>query len=249
MSKPIHPLSYTTQVSSRQVSDFCVAGMPEFDAVSERDTRRWSSASSSIDLHDPPESFESEIYNRSANPSGGFKCGMCERFLSQRSPWGSHRISRSGDMPVTGVLSCHHVFHAECLEQATPKMFKSDPPCPICVKAEEDNLTEQRGFSRLRTGFPRLRPFCEDGPQRTWGCAQVGDCVEGALHAPPRNTMLLLNRNRIKKNLILKGNSSKEFPGKIRKSSSSYSSQHSSGKSVDKEAVASKMTAGPILKS
>jgi hypothetical protein len=100
----------------------------------------------------------------------------------------------------------------------------------------------------VRSGFPRLRPFCEDGPSRPWGCAQVGDCVEGAFHAPPRNTMLLLNRNRIKKNLSLKSNPSKEFPGKLRKSGP-YSSQQLSGKSVDQGADGcSRTTAGPSTK-
>lgn len=46
----------------------------------------------------------------------------------------------------------------------------------------------------------------------------MGDCVEGALYAPPRNTMMLLNRNHIKKNLTLKGNSINYFPCKVGKS-------------------------------
>lgn len=49
---------------------------------------------------------------------------------------------------------------------------------------------------------------------RTWSCAQ-----EGALNAPRRNAMLLLNRNGIKKNLSLEGNSS----GKLKKSGSNSS--------------------------
>ncbi|XP_068332474.1 uncharacterized protein [Pyrus communis] len=252
MSKPIHPLSFPAQTSPRESSDLTVAGFPEYDsATPQRDGHRWSSASSSIDFADVSESFEAEVSGRPCNNvSDGFRCGMCERFLSQRSPWSSRRIVRSGDMPVTGVLSCSHVFHAECLEQTTPKTRKSDPPCPLCARFEEENLQEQQGFSRLRAGFPRLRPISDDGPSRPWGCAQVGDCVEGALHAPPRNSMLLLNRSRIKKNLSLKANLGKEFPGKLRKIGS-HSLQHLSGKSVDQGAVGSsksKMTAGPSFK-
>ncbi|CAN6550517.1 unnamed protein product [Malus baccata var. baccata] len=240
MSKPIHPLSFPAQTSPRESSDLTVAGFPEYDsATPQRDGHRWSSASSSIDFADVSESFEAESSGRPCNNvSDGFRCGLCERFLSQRSPWSSRRIVRSGDMPVTGVLSCSHVFHAECLEQTTPKTRKSDPPCPLCARFEEENLQEQQGFSRLRAGFPRLRPISDDGPSRPWGCAQVGDCVEGALHAPPRNSMLLLNRSRIKKNLSLKGNLGKEFPGKLRKTGS-HSLQHFSGKSVDQGAVGS----------
>lgn len=250
MSKPIHPLSFPTQTPPRELSDFTAAGLAEFDAATQRDAHRWSSASSSIDFADVSESFESEICNKPCNPSDDFRCGLCERFLSQRSPWSSRRIVRSGDMPVTGVLSCRHVFHAECLEQTTPKTRKSDPPCPLCVRLEEENCPEQRGFPRMRSALPKIRPFCEDGPSRPWGCVQVGDCVEGALHVPPRNTMLLLSRNRIKKNLSLKGNSSKEFPGKLKRSGSP-SPQQLGGISVDWGAVGSsksKITGGPSMK-
>lgn len=253
MSKPIHPLSFPSQTLPREASDFTVAGFPEYDAATpQRDGHRWSSASSSVDFTDVSESFEAEISGRHfSNMSEGFRCGLCERFLSQRSPWSSRRIVRSGDMPITGVLSCCHVFHAECLEQTTPKTRKSDPPCPLCARFEEESVPEQQSFSRLRASFPRLRPISDDGPSRPWGCAQVGDCVEGALHAPPRNSMLLLNRSRIKKNLSLKGNSSKEFPGKLRKNGT-YSSQHLSGKSVDQGAVGcskTKITSGLSIKS
>lgn len=246
MSKPIHPLSFPRQTSPGEVSDFAVAGLPEYDAAAQRDAHSWSSASSSLDFADVSEMFETEICTRSCNSSDGLRCGLCERFLSQRSPWSSRRIVRSGDMPVTGVLSCCHVFHAECLEQTTPKMRRNDPPCPLCARLEEENCPELKSCSRSRNSFPKLKPF-EDGPSRPWGCVQVGDCVEGALHVPPRNTMLLLNRNRIKKNLSLKGNSSKEFPGKLKKSGS-YSSQQFSVRAIDQGAVdcsKSKIIAGP----
>ncbi|XP_007046059.2 PREDICTED: uncharacterized protein LOC18610377 isoform X2 [Theobroma cacao] len=248
MSKPIHPLSFPKGTPTTEASDSAVAGFSDDAATPQRDAHRWSSASSSNDFADVSEPFESEIFNRSFIPSDGFKCGLCERFLSQRSPWSSRRIVRSSDMPVAGVLSCRHVFHAECLEQTTPKTRKNDPPCPICVRLEEQNSPEKQVISRLRNGLPRLRPFSEDGPSRTWGCAQVGDCVEGALHAPPRSTMLLLNRSRMKKNLFVKGNSSKEFPGKLRKSGSS-SLQLFGGKSIDQGAVGCSNTiAGPSVK-
>ncbi|XP_057950273.1 uncharacterized protein LOC131145171 [Malania oleifera] len=244
MSKPIHPLSFPTQTPTREASDAAVTGYSENEAATpQRDVHRWSSASSSIDYTDVSEQFDAEISGRSY-ASEGFKCGLCERFLSQRSPWSSRRIVRSGDMPIAGVLSCCHVFHAECLDQITPKTRKNDPPCPLCVKSEEDNSPEQRAFSRLKSGFPRLRPFCEDGPSKPWGCAQAGDCVEGALHAPPQNAMLLLNRNRIKKNLSLKGNSSKDYPGKLRKNGS-CSSQLLTGRPIDQAAVGCSKAAAP----
>lgn len=204
MSKPIHPMSFNDLTTTRDAFDPAVTDFTEFDTSTPlRDGQRWSSASSSQEFADVTESFELETPGRSHFLSDGFKCGLCERFLSQRSPWSSRRIVRSGDMPTIGVLPCCHAFHAECLEQATPKTRKSDPPCPVCVKLEE-NSPDQRSHLRLRTGFPRLKSSRDDGPSRPWGCVQVGDCVEGALHAPPGNTMLLLNRNRIK-NPSLKG--------------------------------------------
>ncbi|KAK3223014.1 hypothetical protein Dsin_010039 [Dipteronia sinensis] len=248
MSKPIYPLSLPTQTPVKEASDAAATSFSDYDASTpQREDHRWSSASSSIDFADVSELFELESYGRSYIPSDGSKCVLCEKFLSQRSPWSSRRIVKSGDMPVVGVLSCRHVFHAECLEQTTPKAHKSDPPCPLCVRSLEENSPDQQVFPRLKNGFPRLRSPCDDGQSRPWGCAQAGDCVEGVLHAPSRNTMTLLNRNRMKKNLSLKGNSSKEFPGKLRKSGS-YSSQLFSGKSVDQGAVGcSKNTAGPNM--
>ncbi|XP_022735665.1 uncharacterized protein LOC111289069 [Durio zibethinus] len=248
MSKPIHPLSFPMVTPTTEASDSGGTGFSDNAGTSQRDAHGRSSSSSSNDFADVSEPFEPDSFGRLCVPSDGFKCGLCERFLSQRSPWSSHRIVRNGDRPVAGVLSCQHVFHAECLEQTTPKTRKNDPPCPICVKLEEQNSPDNRVFSRFRNGFARLRPFSEDCPSRPWGCAQAGDCVEGALHAPSRSTTLLVNRSRMKKNLFMKSNSSKEFPGKLRQSGSS-SSLLFGGKSIDQGAIGcSKTIAGPSVK-
>lgn len=182
-----------------------------------RERHHLSSASGSIDFTEAPDTFECDLLPRSRSPADCFRCGLCERFLSQRSPWSSRRIVKSGDMPVAGVLSCRHFFHAECLEQTTPKARRNDPPCPICVKIEEEHSPDQRMFSKLRNTFPRLKPFSEEAPSKQWGCVQAGDCVEGAFHTPSRNTLLSLNRSQLRKNLSLKG---REYPGKVRKSGS-----------------------------
>lgn len=248
ISKPIHPMSFNDLTTTRDAFDPAVTDFTEFDTSTPlRDGQRWSSASSSQEFADVTESFEFETLGRPHFHSDGTRCGLCERFLSHRSPWSSRRIVRSGDMPTIGILPCCHAFHAECLEQTTPKTRKSDPPCPVCAKLEEESSPDPRGHLRLRNGFPRLKSSRDDGPSRPWGCVQVGDCVEGALHAPPRNAMFLLNRNRIKKSLSLKSNSSKEFPGKVRKSGT-YSSQLFSGRSADGEAIGcSKASAGPSV--
>lgn len=70
-------------------------------------------------------------------PSIDQKCGICLKLLHQKSPWCSHRIVRSNDMPVAGVLPCSHVFHADCLEHVTPKTQMHEPPCPLCLKGLE----------------------------------------------------------------------------------------------------------------
>ncbi|XP_043723892.1 uncharacterized protein LOC122670920 isoform X2 [Telopea speciosissima] len=134
-----------------------------------------------------------------------------------------------------------------CLEQTTPKTHKLDPPCPLCVRSEEI-VAEHGAFSRLRNGFSRLKSFREEGPSRPWGCGQVGDCVEGALHAPPRNTLVLLNQSRLKKHHSLNSNSSKGVPDKLKKNMS-HSSHILNRISVDHGAGGcSKIVAEPALK-
>ncbi|KAE8729866.1 MADS-box protein ZMM17-like [Hibiscus syriacus] len=222
MSKPIHPLSFPMETPTTEASDSTVAGLSDDTATPQRDAHCWSSASSSNDIADISESFESVMFSRSCIPSSGFKCSLCERYLSQRSPWSARRIV-SSDMPVAGALSCGHTFHAECLKQTNTKNSNS---------------------------ISRLKPFSENGPSKSWSCAQVGDCVQGVLQPPPRNrTMLLLNQSHMKKNLFMKVNSSREFPGKLRKSGSSPL-QLFSGKSIYLGAVVcSKTIAGPSMKS
>ncbi|GAU44611.1 hypothetical protein TSUD_241040 [Trifolium subterraneum] len=218
ISKAIHPLSFPDLTTSRDAFDPTV-DYSRFDTSNPlRDSQHSSNSSSSQDSADITESFELETPVHPHTLQDGFRCGLCERFLSQRSPWSSRRIVRSKDLPAAGVLSCCHVFHAECLDQTTPKTRKIDPPCPVCVKLEEQYSLDQRGVLRLRNSFPKFKS---------------GNCVEGAPpHAPPHNAMFLLNRNRIRKNLSLRGNLSKGFPGKVR-NTATYSSQLFIGSSAD----------------
>lgn len=249
MSKAIHPLSFPSETPTRQSYSTGPAGTLEYDAVTpQRDRHHLSSASNSVDFSEAPDSFEYDLLTRSRSPTDCSRCGLCERFLAQRSPWSSRRIVRSGDMPIAGVLSCRHVFHAECLDQTTPKVRKNDPPCPICIKIEEENSPDQRIFSKLRSSFPRLKTFSEDSPSKQWSCVQAGDCVEGALHTPTRSTLLSsLNRGRFRKNLSFKGNAGREFPGKLRKSGS-FSPQLFIGSVEHGGAGSSKTTGGSSLK-
>ncbi|CAD5312673.1 unnamed protein product [Arabidopsis thaliana] len=206
LSKPVHPILHPSDNVRDTASDSA-------DACS------WSSGTpSSIDSVDVPEPVldwnNNSTKAQQVAASSTFKCGLCNRYLSQKSPWGSRSIVRNRDMPVTGVLSCQHVFHVECLDQSTPKIQRNDPLCPICTKQEGEHF-------KSNNIVPRLKPLYEDGPSsRPWGCAQAGDCVESAVNVPPKNTMMMINRNRIRKSLSLRGNSSKDFSRKMKRSNS-----------------------------
>lgn len=117
---------------------------PEPGASSRRDGFRWSNASSYYDFGFEGDAIDvmehiSEKPSRSPYDSARYqKCGLCERFLWQKSPWSSSRIVKNGDLPITGVLPCGHVFHAECLEETTPKAQVHEPPCAVCLKGDND---------------------------------------------------------------------------------------------------------------
>ncbi|KAJ4889926.1 RING/U-box superfamily protein [Raphanus sativus] len=222
LSKPVHPIHHHPSDNARETTS------DSADACS------WSSGTTnsvdSVDVPEPVLEWDNNSSRSQQVASSTFKCGLCNRYISQKSPWGSRSIMRNRDMPVTGVLPCQHVFHAECLDQSTPKTHGNDPPCPVCTKQEGEQSNRSHNFVQ------RLKPLCEDGvATRQWGCAQVGDCVESAVNVPPRNTILMINKNRMRKNLSLRGNSSKDSPRKIKKSNSfamenQVSLVHSKGK-------------------
>lgn len=234
LSKPIHPLSFPEHALEGQETDSPVANastsspMPsEFKAIGEirpsglmdyayasgshGESANWSAASS-MDLTDLSERHDAERSGplRSNNIMDRTRCDLCERLLSKRSPWGSRRIVRTGDLPVAGVLPFCHVYHAECLERTTPKGQKHDPPCPACDRLSGKD-TEQWSICRLRNGFPRLRSLGE-GPSRVWSCAQAGDCVAGAVQIPRASSISLLSRSGHKRHhAASKGESGKDW--------------------------------------
>ncbi|KAJ0076879.1 hypothetical protein Patl1_36489 [Pistacia atlantica] len=53
-------------------------------------------------------------------------CGVCSKLLSE--------------LAVVAVLTCGHVFHAECLENITAEIHKYDPACPVCILGEKKTL-------------------------------------------------------------------------------------------------------------
>ncbi|PKA61828.1 hypothetical protein AXF42_Ash008660 [Apostasia shenzhenica] len=111
---------------------------PDSGANIRREGFRWSN-NSSFDFGADGEvvDFMEHIgFENLASPScpvGQRRCELCYRLLQQKSPWSSQRIIRNRDLPIAGVLPCGHVFHADCLEETTPKSQIQDPPCPLCL--------------------------------------------------------------------------------------------------------------------
>eukprot|EP01018_Ginkgo_biloba_P000389 Gb_07419 [translate_table: standard] len=132
---------------------------PEHGTAAQRERFGWISVSSpdfGWDRESPVQAVMTDvdpkyIFGSASSSSEGFKCGLCERWLSQKSPWSSHRMIRCGDFPASGVLSCGHVYHADCLEQTIPESQKHDPPCPSCAGAPNtplSNIEQSASVSR-----------------------------------------------------------------------------------------------------
>ncbi|GLT42822.1 hypothetical protein SLA2020_168040 [Shorea laevis] len=64
-------------------------------------------------------------------------CGVCSKLLSEKSFWSSQKIIMSNELNVVAVLTCGHVYHAECLENMTSEIDKYDPACPVCTLGEK----------------------------------------------------------------------------------------------------------------
>jgi len=210
---------------------------PGPNTSSRREGFRWSSASSydfgydgeAIDISDHI-SVESQ---RSPTSSMSFlKCSLCERFLRQKSPWSSNRIVRNTNMPVAAVLPCRHVFHADCLEESTPKSEVHDPPCPLCARA-----TDSEGC----VSFSEPLHVALKSALRNQSTSFSSGAAGGSSSAdPPRSDHVLkrnqsalvprrsgsLFRNRFKKQFPFKGRIGKDlFGGRVfRKVGSSSSS-------------------------
>lgn len=66
-------------------------------------------------------------------------CGICTKLLTERSLWGwsSQKIIATNELAVVSVLTCGHVYHAECLDYMIPEINKYDPTCPVCTFGEK----------------------------------------------------------------------------------------------------------------
>ncbi|KAL5209923.1 hypothetical protein ABZP36_005546 [Zizania latifolia] len=209
---------------------------PEPNTSSRREGFRWSNASSydfgydgdAIDISDHI-SVESQ---RSPTSSMRFlKCGLCERFLRHKSPWTSNRIVRNSDMPVAAVLPCRHAFHADCLEESTPKSEVHEPPCPLCVRGNDDegcvSFSEPLHVALRSARRNQGNTFSLGGaggstsanPSRGDHCLKRN---QSALVARRSGTLF---RNRLTKHLPFKGRFGKDlFGGRVFKKVGSSSS-------------------------
>ncbi|XP_021892335.1 uncharacterized protein LOC110810448 [Carica papaya] len=109
----------------------------ELMASSHRD--RWS-------FDNDPFGFNGEKMTRYgsqilASPSVDLQsCGACSKLLSEKSFWSSQKIFANNELSVVAVLTCGHVYHAECLENMTPEIDKYDPTCPVCTFGSRKTL-------------------------------------------------------------------------------------------------------------
>lgn len=168
---------------------------------------------------------------RAASHSEVQKCGLCAKEISQKSPWSFSRIPGSKELPVVGILDCGHVYHAECLDQATPLMHAHDPPCPRCdvekrfqikVQGEStDNLKTigLTGHASIKGKLSRVGVAMEDftglgvsckNSQPSWNHPSSSECSsrKGVVHPSVRSA----ERNFSTKSLLKKQFS---FRGKL----------------------------------
>ncbi|KAH0860559.1 hypothetical protein HID58_088820, partial [Brassica napus] len=139
--------AFTDPVSSFMTSTINHQGSQVEEASSNSSN---STSSNDNKLLDVERSNETQAANQRLEPGSTtqatqHRCGVCKKLLSQKSPWCSHKILRSGDMPAAGVFPCHHVYHVECLDKVTPTSQTRDPSCPACsntIGAFEHELIE-----------------------------------------------------------------------------------------------------------
>ncbi|KAG2705718.1 hypothetical protein I3760_05G069800 [Carya illinoinensis] len=106
-------------------------------ATSRRE--RWSFDSESFGFN--REKLTRSNSRLSTSPSVDLQtCGVCLKLLTEKSSWSSQKIIANIELSVVAVLTCGHVYHAECLENFTPEINKYDPSCPVCTFGEKQTL-------------------------------------------------------------------------------------------------------------
>ncbi|XP_044499219.1 uncharacterized protein LOC123220724 isoform X2 [Mangifera indica] len=192
---------------------------PDPGASSRREGIRWSNASSydfgfDGERLDISEHIEGENLRSPIGHVVNQKCGVCGKLLCQKSPWSSHRIMRDGDMPTAGVLPCCHVFHAECLEQLTPKTQIHEPPCPLCLKTigpVEDSSSVSEPLHMALRSVQRSRGIVISEDLQDHRNTESLDHINNRLRVPHRNDTGSSFKNRLKRHLTFKGKASRDI--------------------------------------
>ncbi|KAG6572052.1 hypothetical protein SDJN03_28780, partial [Cucurbita argyrosperma subsp. sororia] len=121
---------------------------------------RWSFGSESFDFAREKMVRSCSLFSTSPSTDAQ-TCGICSMLLVERSLWTSQKIIANNELSVVAVLTCGHVYHAECLENMTPEISKYDPACPICSFGEKQTLRMSekalRGELELKIRNKRLR--------------------------------------------------------------------------------------------
>lgn len=175
----------STRGSNGGSSDsWSIPGFPEFMSIRRE---RWSFDSEASGFNRDKISRFSGHSSRSHSLDLQ-TCGICTKLLTERSSWrwSSQKIMSNNEIAVVSVLTCGHVYHAECLEYMTPEINKYDPACPICtfgekraakmsekaMKAELDSKAIKRSRKRIvdsdisRDVFDRHKSWIEErGPK------------------------------------------------------------------------------------
>lgn len=100
---------------------------------------RWSFDSESFGFNREKLTRSSSRF--STSPSVDLQiCGVCSKLLTEKSSWSGQKIIANNELSVVAVLTCGHVYHAECLENMTPEINKYDPACPVCAFGEKQTL-------------------------------------------------------------------------------------------------------------
>ncbi|KAI3448016.1 hypothetical protein Pfo_004681 [Paulownia fortunei] len=112
--------------------------IPVFSELMTTRRERWSFDSENSGFS--REKITRSSGRKSGSPSIDLQtCGVCTKLLTERSSWvwTSQKLISTNELAVISVLTCGHVYHAECLEYMTPEINKYDPACPVCTYGEK----------------------------------------------------------------------------------------------------------------
>lgn len=134
-------------------------------------------------------------------------CGVCAKLLTMRSSWGwtSQKIVSNNELAVVSVLTCGHVYHAECLEYMTPEINKYDPACPVCTYGEKQ---------AVKMSEKALKAEVDQKARKRSSRKHVGGSDGGAVVKGSKISSSIINKSSpfLKRHLSFSSKSSKSLP-------------------------------------